>query len=99
MSITLDKKNGRAIFFFKMQGRNTRANLCKKYFYTATIKNDNESVAMKNILCEANGTNNSIKIIKVRRSLIEDLLNCATTLLFFYIYYIEGVTCYTKQDS
>ena len=65
MNMTLNINNGRARFS-QIQNRNTRANLCKRYFYPASIINDNGSVSMRNFFYNANGTNNSIKKFKKR---------------------------------
>ena len=44
--MTLNMNNGRARFF-QIKDLNTRANLCEKYFFPATIKNDNGAVVMR----------------------------------------------------
>ena len=38
--------------FPQIQDRNARANLCKNNIYPATIKTDNEAVAMRNVFVQ-----------------------------------------------
>ena len=61
MNITLDMNNGRAVFFL-MQGSNTQANLCKKWFLPSNHQNDNVAPQKEKFLCNTNGTNNAIKL-------------------------------------
>ena len=54
--------NGRARFF-QNKDIDARDDFCKKYFYSETIKNDNEPVPMI-FFCDANCTNNSTSLNK-----------------------------------
>ena len=55
----------------------------KNNLYSEFTKNNNAAVAMSKSLYDANGVNKSINSEKGRRKGIEDLLNCALTLLIF----------------
>ena len=46
-----------ASYFFRIEDLDTQANLCERYFYPESIRNDNGAVAMSFFLCDTNGTN------------------------------------------
>ena len=53
----LSIKDGR-IILFKIEELNTRANLCRKYFYPASTKNRHGGVTTKKRVCDTNKPNN-----------------------------------------
>ena len=84
--MSLDIKYWRARFVSKIEDLDTQANLCRNFFYPATIIMTMEPSQWGNVLCDAKGSNNSIKLKKGNCKGIEDFLNCALTLSFFKLW-------------
>ena len=63
MNITVTNKYWRARFS-KFETLIHELIFVKSDFYPATIKNYNEAVAMRKVLCDTNGSNNSIHFLR-----------------------------------
>ena len=48
MNMKFNIENGHAIYIFRIEELDTRANLCENIFYPESIKDDNGAVAMRN---------------------------------------------------
>ena len=75
MNMTLNMNNGCSVFF-QIKDRNTRANFCKKYFYSETIKNKNGAVALRECFVRRKWKQKLHQLKKGRLKGIEDLINC-----------------------
>ena len=82
--------------FFRIKDPNTWANLCKKILIQHPSKMRMQSSQWAKNVCDNNGFNKSINSEKGIHKDLDDLLNCALTLLFIYFVKIEGVLRYTK---
>ena len=72
--------------------------MCEKQFLASIHQKWQWSHRNETFLCVTVTEPTSPSNKKVWHSWIEDLLNCATMFLFFYIDSIEGIFCHTKWD-
>ena len=84
-------------YFFRLKKLIHELIFVKNVFELASTKNYNVAVAMrKNCATQTKPTTPSVKKDDIWE--VEDFLDCAPMILFFYFDEIKGVLHYTKRD-